>query len=337
MFPEAVTLGIAAALGVPESRRAALQVRPGASGGNSRVFFVMLDGRTLVAKQYFRHPSDVRDRLQAEWAFLQYAAGAGIGCVPRPVARDNASGIGVYEYVAGRNLTPEDVSGTRVQEAAAFFRALNEPARRHAAASLAAASEACFSIAEHVAMVDGRISRLATISRSSDEDLAARTFAGLLEERWHEVRAGIMGATRAAGHDPGAEVEERCISPSDFGFHNALLRDTGELCFLDFEYAGWDDPAKMAGDFFAHPGVPVPHEHFDAFTKAAMGFSRHAAALEARARLLEPVFRIKWCCIVLNEFVPEAAQRRRFALPGADAAAAKRRQLDKARGLLASV
>jgi hypothetical protein len=115
------------------------------------------------------------------------------------------------------------------------------------------------------------------------------------------------------------------------------LRETGELCFLDFEYAGWDDPAKMAGDFFAHPGIPVPREHFDPFLKTAMSFSRHANALELRARLLEPVFRIKWCCIVLNEFVPEAAQRRRFATPAADLVASKRRQLDKARTLLASV
>ena len=335
MSLEAVALGIAAALGLPESGRAALEVRPAASGGNSRVYLVMVDGRTLVAKQYFRHPSDPRDRLQAEWAFLEYAAGAGIACVPRPVARDSAAGIGVYEYIEGRNLGSQDVSAARVLEAAAFFLALNRTPE--AAKTLAPASEACFSIAEHLAMVERRVGRLAAIPESSDEDLAARAFVKSLAARWREVRSQILSATRAAGRDPAAEVEERCISPSDFGFHNARLRETGELCFLDFEYAGWDDPAKMAGDFFAHPGVPVPREHLDRFAKTAMSFSRHAAALEARARLLEPVFRIKWCCIVLNEFVPDAAQRRQFALPEADPATVKRRQLEKARGLLASV
>lgn len=337
MSLDAVTCGIAAALGVPASRWAPLHVRPGGKGGNSRVYLLTQDGRTLVAKQYFRHPSDGRDRLQAEWTFLEYAVAAGIRCVPKPIARDTASGIGIYEYIAGRNLQSADITWAQTQEAAAFFLALNDPTQRHAAASLAPASEACFSIVDHLAMVDGRIGRLANIPGSSDENLAARVFVKLLAERWCEVREGVLGAIRASGGDTSAQVEERCISPSDFGFHNALLRETGELCFLDFEYAGWDDPAKMTGDFFAHPGVPVPREQFDAFLRTAMSYSRHASALELRARLLEPVFRIKWCCIVLNEFVPEAAQRRRFATPGADPAASKRRQLDKARTLLASV
>jgi hypothetical protein len=330
-----VVEAIAATLGVPPARRAELRVRQGGTGGNSRVYVVDFDGRTAIAKQYFRHPADTRDRLQAEWAFLEYAQRAGIACVPRPLARDAASGIGVYQYIEGRNLGAADISASRVGEAAAFFLALNEAARRSEAA-LGAASEACFSIAEHLALVDRRIERLRGVAASSDEDRAAAAFVDTLRARWEAVREDVLRTTRAAGADPAAEVEERCISPSDFGFHNALVRDTGDLCFLDFEYAGWDDPAKMVGDFFAHPGIPVPHGYFDAFASKTMGFSRHAAALEARVRLLEPVFRIKWCCIVLNEFVPEAAQRRRFAAPSADMATKKLQQLDKARALLAT-
>ena len=336
MASATVTLGIAAALGIPESRRSQLQLRSAACGGNSRVYVFTVDERTLVAKQYFRDPSDARDRLQAEWAFLQYAVGAGIGCVPKPVARNNESGIGIYEYIAGRHLATRDVSSARVQEAAAFFLSLNEPAHR-AAALLGPASEACFTVSEHIAMVDGRISRLSGIQGSSDEDLAAGGFVKNLQARWQDVREHILRTTRAAGRDPAEEVEERCISPSDFGFHNALLRETGTLCFLDFEYAGWDDPAKLVGDFFSHPGVPVPRNHFEGFARNVLGFSRHAAALEARTRLLEPLFRIKWCCIVMNEFVPEAAERRRFAMPDADATLRKRRQLNKAQSLLESL
>jgi hypothetical protein len=319
---------------MPDASR--LQVRPAAGGGNSRVFIVTLDERTLVAKQYFRHPSDTRDRLRAEWAFLEYAARAGIGCVPRPVARDPANGIGVYEYISGRKLDASDVSAARVSEAARFFLALNDPRHRGAARALDPASEACFSVEQHLTMVDARVDRLRGIPDAGDDEHAAREFVVRLTQRWREVRQAVLASMRAAGKDTAGEVEERCVSPSDFGFHNALLRDSGELCFLDFEYGGWDDPAKMAGDFFAHPGVPVPREHFDGFVATAMGFSPHAAALQARARLLEPIFRIKWCCIVLNEFIPEAAQRRRFAAPDADVAVSKRRQLDKARRLLAS-
>ena len=45
------------------------------------------------------------------------------------------------------------------------------------------------------------------------------------------------------------------FSPSDFGFHNTILEDDGDLKFLDFEYFGRDDPAKLMADFIWHPGM----------------------------------------------------------------------------------
>lgn len=36
---------------------------------------------------------------------------------------------------------------------------------------------------------------------------------------------------------------QRTLSPADHGFQNTLVRN-GQLVFLDFEYAGWDDQAQ---------------------------------------------------------------------------------------------
>jgi len=294
-------------------------------GGNSRVYIARANGRKYAVKQYFRHHADERDRLHAERSFLQFAAAAGISVVPRVIAADADQGIGVYEFISGRALGPADVSADRVREAARFFLHLN--AHRAEAASLPLASEACFTVTDHLKMVDTRVERLKAIT-----DAAARRFATELERRWLASRSAI--AKRATDLEKGFE---RCVSPSDFGFHNALLRESGELAFLDFEYAGWDDPAKMLCDFFTHPALPVPPEHFDEFAAMTMAFSPQAAALEARARALLPLFQLKWCCIMLNEFVPGAAERRRFANPQQDEAAARARQLDKAGALLASI
>ena len=35
--------------------------------------------------------------------------------------------------------------------------------------------------------------------------------------------------------------EYKCISPSDFGFHNSIIDREGNINFVDFEYSGWDD------------------------------------------------------------------------------------------------
>ena len=74
----------------------------------------------------------------------------------------------------------------------------------------------------------------------------------------------------------------RCLSPSDFGFHNAIRRASGELCFIDFEYAGQDDPAKMACDFLCQPEVPVPDACRERFLDAAL-------AAEAAADAVDPI------------------------------------------------
>ena len=322
---------IAALLDVPWSRVPELQLDLCATGGNNRVYVATFRGRKLVVKQYFRNASDPRDRLRAEHAFLSYAAGAGISNVPRVIASDPARGIGIYEFIDGHKLAAGEIDAARVREAAAFFLSLNDAACRAGARHLPPASEACFNIAEHFAMVDGRIARFDGVAPEDETTRAARQFIGDLAARWEAVKSEISRA--APGQTLTAEVPERCVSPSDFGFHNAIARPTGPLCFLDFEYAGWDDPAKMVGDFFSHPGVPVPQEHFDDFVRRTMSFSRRANELGDRARLLLPVFQTKWCCIILNEFVPSSAERRRFADPRMDEETRKRAQLEKARAL----
>jgi hypothetical protein len=46
---------------------------PCGAGGNNRVFLVAAGARKVIAKWYFSHASDKRDRLGTEFGFLTYA------------------------------------------------------------------------------------------------------------------------------------------------------------------------------------------------------------------------------------------------------------------------
>ncbi len=129
----------------------------------------------------------------------------------------------------------------------------------------------------------------------------------------------------------------RCLSPSDFGFHNALLTPDGTLRFLDFEYAGWDDPAKLVCDFFCQPRVPVGLEFWSRMVGALGEGLGMGDSLEARAALLLPAYRLKWCCILLNEFLPTALARRAFAHADLGREETKGIQLAKARRVITSL
>ena len=79
------------------------------------------------------------------------------------------------------------------------------------------------------------------------------------------MRSRIVAGALKAGTVLDQAIGRTIISPSDFGFHNTLVRPDGELQFLDFEYAGFDDPAKLVGDFYACPEIPTPQETFERF------------------------------------------------------------------------
>jgi len=314
-------------------------VVPLSGGANNRVFRVEAAAGVALLKSYFRHPDDPRDRLGAEWAFASFAWDAGVRSLPRPLACDAAAGLAMFEFVAGRSLHGTTVGDTEVDAAIDFFRSLNAARGNPAAAALPVASEACFSIDDHLVTVDRRVARLRAVPAGSAVDHAAAGFVEAeLAPAWEQVKA----AARQAAADLGVKTDrrlgaaDRCLSPSDFGFHNAIRAADGRLRFIDFEYAGWDDPAKLACDFFCQPAVPAPAAAFDRFAAAVAELFAEPAAHRGRAGLLLPVYRVKWCCILLNEFLPVGGRRRAFSA-AADQDARKAAQLAKARAALAAV
>nr|WP_249145830.1 phosphotransferase [Bradyrhizobium diazoefficiens] len=307
-----------------------------AGGKNNQVYRIETGaGTPLVLKCYFNDPRDPRDRLRAEWDFLQYAWSRGIRSIPAPLAADAAAHAALYSFVEGRKLVASELEAAHVDAAIDFVLALNARPR----AALAPGSEACFTLSEHVATIERRIARLATLDPDAPYAGEAKSFvSSRLLPGWDAVKSRLVAEARDAGlaMDQALGPDDCCLSPSDFGFHNALVDDAGRVTFVDFEYAGRDDPAKLVSDFFCQPEVPVPlayHSHFiDRMTKG-LALDETGAA---RCRLLLDAYQVKWACIILNDFLPLGAARRAFAETGAREARCAD-QLAKAATKLASL
>jgi thiamine kinase-like enzyme len=307
-------------------------------GANNRVYEIEEKGRKALLKQYFRHPSDPRDRLKAEFTFTQFAWDRGSRSVPQPLARDDGSGLAIYEWIEGRLLEPREVTEEHVDEALRFFLDVNK--NKSGAAHLGVASEACFSLKEHIETVNRRVSRLLHIQQKTAVDRKALVFVRQsLQPTWDAVKERAIEEVRKRKVPIDEEIlmEDRCISPSDFGFHNALLSESGFLRFIDFEYAGWDDPCKVVCDFFYQPKVPAPMTSYDRFAEEIVAELSDPPMYRARIGILLPVYRIKWCCILLNNFLQVGAERRKFADEEPERDVVKERQLQKAVILLHGV
>jgi hypothetical protein len=182
-------------------------------------------------------------------------------------------------------------------------------------------------------------------SSTPADDIALRTelhtfldrdFTPLLQEvaRWSESRLNAAGISFTTELDWAG----RTLSPSDFGFHNALRRPDGRVIFLDFEYFGWDDPAKMIADFLLHPAMNLPVDLKRTFASAIFRRFADWPGLRMRVESVYPLFGLKWCMIMLNEFLPDSYLRRQFAAAAPeDRSALQRRQLEKARQMLAQI
>ncbi len=304
-------------------------------GANNRVFRIDVAGTPLLLKSYFQHPDDPRDRFSAEVSFSEVAWQSGIRCIPQLLATDAASRLALFEFLSGHAFTTGDIGAAQIDTAVQFVRDINHANCPERAAELSNASDACFSIAGHLDHVSRRVKALQSLELNSEwHHRAAELINSKLVPMWQATESRVREQCSDADADLAIDSSQQCLSPSDFGFHNAIRLPDGTPRFIDFEYAGWDDPAKLVCDFFCQVQVPVPTSFRKTFLESIASLWPDSDSIQHRVRLLFPVYQIKWCCIVLNSFSAVGGQRRRFSKSKTPEAAHLEQQLATAEALM---
>lgn len=296
-------------------------------GANNRVYLLNFKNSKLILKHYFKDKNDLRKRLFAEFSFLTYADQNNISCVPKPIFCDEKLNIGIYSHLDGRKAIPSDVNDTTIKEAIAFFGLLNE--NKENGKHLPKASEGCFSIQEYFDIIEKRISIL--LQETSQETEVGFFIKKDLLPTWQDVKQKTINnaAYLKLSIEDSLSLEELCITPSDFGLHNVIINNE-KIYFIDFEYAGWDDPAKTVCDFFCQPAIKISEDYFEIFNQKIAGSFKNPKKCLNRIKLVFPLCHVKWICIMLNIFINIGKKRRDFS----NVEEQKQEQLRKAIALL---
>lgn len=306
--------------------------------GNNRVYSLQCgDSKSYAAKFYFRHPADKRDRLKAEFSSLSFLRGQGIADIPRPIVVSREESCAIYEFIEGKKIVAGDAREEDVKYAVDFvanLKRLNEAALSH---NIPPASDACFSIQAVIANVEGRLGRFGKLKSDEQEYRELESFLAddfkpffSVLKKWAREQCAASGVPFAAE----ISLEQRTLSPSDFGFHNALRANDGHIVFLDFEYFGWDDPAKTISDFLFHPAMALSEPMKEVFVRRMLDVFKEDSRLVDRLKVVYPLFGLKWCMIFLNEFIPSDFTRRAYAAGNPlDRDQVRKEQLRKARNL----
>jgi len=297
-------------IGIQES----FQLEQIRSGYNNRVFLVTQQNQKFILKIFFSDKKDLHDRFAAETRFLKFCEEIGLNVAPKLLAQNSDDRASLMSFLDGRKISHEEVSLWHIERCAHFIHALNVK-KQIDSQRLPRAADSSFSLQGHLELVNHRLEHLLALVPSDELDCEFNVFLkSELVPAWQHLLAIRTKKQGAIGDK--LSTHSQCVSPSDFGFHNILFSQTmpePKLYFLDFEYAGTDDPAKLICDFFSQLQVPVDLKYWRAFIDTAFAGHPELSLICERARFLLPYTRIKWICIALNIFANLPARRRFFA------------------------
>ncbi len=302
------------------------------NGRNSRCYQLQcVAGEKYVLKFYFQSVHDPRDRLGVEFKALSFLWESGVRSIPQAIIMDRESRSAVYQYIAGAPLGSEDIGVNDINDLIEFLGKINQLRVNSKVLEFGSASEAHFSFRGVITSIEDRLKRFHQVEdHKALTDFLNLEFMPLFMDvqKWIQKMAG----ERNIALEEELNKQERILSPSDVGFHNALRNGQGRIIFLDFEYFGWDDPAKLICDFILHPAMELSDDLKVYSAQRLLQLFPEQKMLKERIQLVYPLLGLKWCLILLNEFIRDDSARRHFASDGSyDPAAIQKQQLEKAR------
>jgi len=301
--------------------------------GNSRIYELTADSdKQYALKVYPDRQRDPRPRLETEFTACQELTARGYP-VAEARAADKNLGWGIYPWVPGAMVDSADKAF--LADATEFVRRLYTDSRVSGTFSqFTEASEACLSGVEITRQIQRRLQRLAGVE--------SKELVGFLSSEFRPQFARVVQlAKQECGELFDTELSRalQMPSPSDFGAHNALRKPGGRSVFIDFEYFGWDDPVKLVADFYWHPGMRLGAVAREQWISSCLEIFQEDPSFAQRLNAYLPLFGMRWCLILLNEFLAHGAQQRVHADPqkANDLAKIRADQLNSSRKLLQDI
>jgi hypothetical protein len=278
------------------------QVEPVTGGKNNQAFRILCDKNWYFVKHYFSDPEYKNARFLREVAFYRLLNDHHIPSITKLIVYDEKSNIALFNYIEGKNI--QDCSEAHLKQAAAFVHDINRPEIHGAAQNLDYAKGYLF---EPKSFFDDIKRRFDVLKLTQIQGEVGQDFKAYLNQ---QLAPKIQSLEGYAEHAPDLHPFKLILSPSDFGFHNAL--ENSKLMFFDFEYAGWDSAEKLITDFFSQPRHYVDSQFLEKFIEISFPADKNQELLN-NCKYFLPLAKFKWALIFLNEFNQLDSCRRSFS------------------------
>ena len=283
-------------------------------GINSSTFKIESYEEKYLLKIYNSSKINPINRLEHEEFFLTFLNNCKFKNVPRLVFSNKKDNWVLMSWLEGKKVSKVDYY--LCQEYLRFLVNIQKFRGTKDAKNLLPASEAFFQLKGHIKSINDRITLLEKKQKEVlilNNDLF-HIFKNFLDKVKSEINyLNLFKKEKNIDIEFILPQENRIISQSDVGFHNILVGNNN-VYFLDFEYAGWDDPAKLFSDLLLQPDNNVPIKFFNILDKYLVDFILKKNYHHYRLMFMLKLIRIKWSLIILNPiFKSETLSKEKFS------------------------
>lgn len=266
-------------------------------GLNNEVYYLSNSDSHWVIKVYLKAGEEGARRINAETKFLQYCRQVAPDYIPKLLHTDYKRMCIVQEYICGeRFVSGETLASDSIDYAFKFFAKINNFDCISENPINFSASEGYLCLSDHILSVNKRLNKISADSSIISQDASLDHIIYRLQTDFSKVISDIYKSIQAGDVHNRLPDEYICISPSDFGFHNAI-KTNNRIKFIDFEFAGLDDPAKTLCDFVMQPRIPVGRDWSGLLNMLPKA---HRYLINRRASVMAPLQCLKWRCIIVS-------------------------------------
>lgn len=312
-----------------------IQVLAKQGGGNSVVYCIEGSHQKWALKSYPPYAPNQRDRLNAEFTVYQFFKHHQLSSVPQLINHCEKNRWLIMEWIEGE--VPTHSQSEDVAQALLFLQAIAHLNAKADAMQLPEAAEACLSLELLLQQIEKRLHRLQSLVGEDElQSFLSDCFIPQFTLYAEKAKKGFI--SHAIPIDEKLPKNKQSLIPADFGFHNSIRDQKGQLYFFDFDYFGWDDPVKLLADILWHPKMSLTPKEAQQFIEGIAKIYAEDPLFLPRFELTKPLFGLRWTLILLNEFIPAFWQNRQHA--GAfniSQHEAKCKQLKRANALLSAL
>ena len=259
-------------------------------GRNNKVSYLKINNSEFLIKKYKEEHLTKYTRDNTEYRFISYLKKKKIKNIPKIVQYNSKQKKILFKFINGKKI--KSVSKNNLDSSIRFIKKINSKTTLKSF-KFQYASDACKNYGDHFLCFENRYKNILKLNIKKKN----QKVSNLLNQINSEYKFLLKKYNVKDGLYEKIPVKNLILSPSDFGFHNSLLKNN-KLFFFDFEYAGWDDPIKLMCDFILNPDYKISCENEIFFIK---NFKKNFPKIDLNIYFIfKKIHFLKWICVIMT-------------------------------------